>query len=262
MPSHRALCLLAAIAVAATPALAETRSHLEGDVRPVAPYLAEEMWRSFFNAPGESAATFVLDAASAELDFRAAPGTLVVTGPGGSLTAVAADPPTLHGVLPRDPESGRPLKAESAAGATCPTGAEPDCWQDGDPIPLDAEVAAALDLLGAPLVAIPLYTDGASAEQQAVLGCGPYWGTDCEATGIDLTRMDASVLLQSWPIPGTTPVRPVIWERPISVPGSIVLPGTRSPIDGGSAQFGRRDFVWSTGPTLPRRRSSGRSRSG
>jgi hypothetical protein len=239
MLPRRALAALFAASLAAPPALAETRSHLEGDVRPVAPYLEEEIWRSFFNSPGAPAATFVLDAGSAELDFRAAPGTLVVTGPGGSLTAVAGDPPTLHGVLPRDPESGRPLKAGSAEGATCPTGAEPDCWQDGDPIPFDAAVLAALDTLGAPPAEIDLYTDGASPEEQAVLGCGPYWGTDCETTGIDLTHMDASVLLQSWP--GFAPVRPV------------VLPGARGPVAGGTAWFGRRDFVWALpGDVYPR----------
>src|SRR5690606_10769351 len=34
-------------------------------------------------------------------------------------------------------------------------------------------------------------------EQEALLGCGPFWGTDCEADGIDLLNAEASVLLQS-----------------------------------------------------------------
>ncbi len=35
-------------------------------------------------------------------------------------------------------------------------------------------------------------------EQEALLGCGPFWGTDCEADGIDLLNADAGVLLQSF----------------------------------------------------------------
>jgi len=40
-------------------------------------------------------------------------------------------------------------------------------------------------------------------EQEALLGCGPFWGTDCEADGIDLLNAEASVLMQSFVgIPG------------------------------------------------------------
>ncbi len=35
-------------------------------------------------------------------------------------------------------------------------------------------------------------------EQEALLGCGPFWGTDCEADGIDLLNADAGVLMQSF----------------------------------------------------------------
>ena len=35
-------------------------------------------------------------------------------------------------------------------------------------------------------------------EQEALLGCGPFWGTDCEADGIDLLNVEASVLMQSF----------------------------------------------------------------
>jgi len=38
-----------------------------------------------------------------------------------------------------------------------------------------------------------------TADQQALLGCGPDWGTDCDAEGIDLTKAATSVLLQSFP---------------------------------------------------------------
>jgi hypothetical protein len=36
-------------------------------------------------------------------------------------------------------------------------------------------------------------------QQEALLGCGPLWGTDCEVDGIDLTGVEASVLMQSFP---------------------------------------------------------------
>ena len=36
-------------------------------------------------------------------------------------------------------------------------------------------------------------------EQEALLGCGPFFGTDCEKDGIDLLNAEASVLLQTWP---------------------------------------------------------------
>lgn len=251
--------LAAAASLEAPLAFAETRSHLEGDVRPAGALVEAATWDSLFNAPGAPLATFSLDAASPELDFRAAPGTLVVSNEHGTLTAVAGDPATLFGVLPRDAESGRPLKAGSAEDATCPTGAEPDCWVLGDPIPADTDVMGALAPFTDP---VPFVAYTGTAETQAMLGCGPYFGTACEATGVDLTRAETSVLLQSWPLIGTT--QPVIYERivdPITGrplpgirrPGSPVAPtalrvsdgAVRRPVRaGGSALFGRRDFVW------------------
>ena len=38
-----------------------------------------------------------------------------------------------------------------------------------------------------------------SVEQQALIGCGPFYGTNCDDNGIDLLNTEASVLLQSWP---------------------------------------------------------------
>ena len=35
-------------------------------------------------------------------------------------------------------------------------------------------------------------------EQEALLGCGPFYGTDCESDGIDLLNVDASVVMQSF----------------------------------------------------------------
>jgi hypothetical protein len=35
-------------------------------------------------------------------------------------------------------------------------------------------------------------------EQESLLGCGPFWGTDCETDGIDLLNVEASVMMQSF----------------------------------------------------------------
>jgi len=46
----------------------------------------------------------------------------------------------------------------------------------------------------------PYLTD----EQEALLGCGQFWGTECDVDGFDLLNADASVIFQSWPgIEGT-----------------------------------------------------------
>jgi hypothetical protein len=91
-------------------------------------------------------------------------------------------------------------------------------------------------------------------EQEALLGCGPYWGTNCDVSGIDLMNAEASALLQSWPgIEGTGPGwRPDDPSRPqpgtlgfaggprcttadIGGPAdpSVMLPGCRGPGDPG-----------------------------
>lgn len=59
-------------------------------------------------------------------------------------------------------------------------------------------------LSGVPAPELPLRPLAAplDAEQQALLGCGPYWGTACERSGIDLRNADAGALLQGWVVPG------------------------------------------------------------
>jgi len=37
-----------------------------------------------------------------------------------------------------------------------------------------------------------------TAQQEALLGCGPFWGSNCDDSGIDLLNADASALVQSW----------------------------------------------------------------
>ena len=38
-----------------------------------------------------------------------------------------------------------------------------------------------------------------SVQQQALLGCGPFFGTNCDDSGLDLLNAEASTLLQAWP---------------------------------------------------------------
>jgi len=97
-------------------------------------------------------------------------------------------------------------------------------------------------------------------EQEALLGCGPFWQTSCDVSdaatgvygGIDLMNTELSVLMQSWPgFPGTTgewfanagpsgPIQPgtigfqggavaTRWEGG----NEFILPGARGPTDAG-----------------------------
>jgi hypothetical protein len=77
----------------------------------------------------------------------------------------------------------------------CTNGAFPD----NPDTPLDESQVrlartASLGLGGTPPTLNTTLTD----EQEALLGCGPFWGTDCEADGIDLLNADAGVIQQSW----------------------------------------------------------------
>jgi hypothetical protein len=55
----------------------------------------------------------------------------------------------------------------------------------------------------------PTLNEVLTDEQEALLGCGPFYGTDCERDGIDLTHAESSVLLQSFPgFTGSALVRP------------------------------------------------------
>ncbi len=54
----------------------------------------------------------------------------------------------------------------------------------------------ALQNIFAPYGLSPVLTD----EQEALLGCGPFYGTNCDIDGIDLMNVEASASIQSWPI--------------------------------------------------------------
>jgi hypothetical protein len=45
----------------------------------------------------------------------------------------------------------------------------------------------------------PTMNTSLTVQQQALFGCGEFYGTDCESQGFDLLNAEANVLLQSWP---------------------------------------------------------------
>jgi len=70
-----------------------------------------------------------------------------------------------------------------------------------------------------------------SPEQQALLGCGAYYGpTDCDREGFDLFNLEASVLFQAFPQTehAARPLEGSIATRWIPGTGTIQLPGSRS----------------------------------
>jgi hypothetical protein len=62
-------------------------------------------------------------------------------------------------------------------------------------------------------------------QQMALLGCGPFYNTNCDKNGIDLFNAEASVLLQSFP--QFEPNGPVA-TRPVNGQ-AVTLPGARGP---------------------------------
>jgi hypothetical protein len=63
--------------------------------------------------------------------------------------------------------------------------------------------AVAAGLTPTPIDGAVLYATGLqgllSDEQQALLGCGPYYGTFCDGDGVDLMNAELTALAQSWP---------------------------------------------------------------
>ena len=99
-----------------------------------------------------------------------------------------------------------------------------------------------------------------SPEQEALLGCGPFYRTKCDINGPDLLNLEASVLFQSWPGFEGTFGNWDLTDRSVAQPGTtgfrggptctrfeggrtFVLPGCRGPGDSGY----RRDQDGSTG---------------
>jgi len=69
-----------------------------------------------------------------------------------------------------------------------------------------------------------------SDEQEALLGCGPFYGTDCNTEGIDLFQLEASVLFQAFPQVEhrERPLQGAVGTRFLPGVGLVQLPGARS----------------------------------
>jgi hypothetical protein len=65
-----------------------------------------------------------------------------------------------------------------------------------------------------------------SAEQEALLGCGPFWGTTCDLSGIDLLNMEASIVLQSFAGASGTLESIRLKQQGVRPPGSFGLDPT------------------------------------
>lgn len=91
---------------------------------------------------------------------------------------------------------------------------------------------------GVPTFGASSLNDVLTDEQEALLGCGPFWGTDCETDGIDLLNAEASVLLQSWPgFEGTVAGARWVNGQMVVLPGARGLgqPGYVPTVDGCTA---------------------------
>ncbi len=80
-----------------------------------------------------------------------------------------------------------------------------------------------------------------SPEQEALLGCGPFWGTQCDDDGIDLLTAEGSAIFQSWPgVEGTVQNGNIF--TPWFTNQKVNSPNTGLPIF--AAQPGTRDWYF------------------
>ncbi len=92
----------------------------------------------------------------------------------------------------------------------------------------DCPVGTTIGLILCPIVSTSNVSYYLTNEQEALLGCGPFYGTDCDVQGIDIFNAEASVLLQAFPGFERNPVG-TRYEK-----GRLfILPGARGPGDPG-----------------------------
>ena len=82
-------------------------------------------------------------------------------------------------------------------------------------------------------------------QQEALLGCGPFYDTNCDTQGIDLFNAEASVLIQSFP---QFEAGGAVATRPVDGLG-VILPGARGPFDDINRN-GVPDFLDPASPAL------------
>ncbi len=80
-----------------------------------------------------------------------------------------------------------------------------------------------------PFFGVDALTYYLTQEQEALLGCGPFYGTSCDIQGIDLFNAEASVLVQSFP--QFEPGGPVATRYVNGLPNAVTLPGARTIYD-------------------------------
>jgi hypothetical protein len=199
--------------------------------------------------PEAALARFELEAAPGG-DAPGAPIRVRFEGEQGDLVAEALQS---HPRLRRDPVSGRPIAPDAPAQARCENGSETACLPPGSlrhgALALRAEfVDAALATLpfgidpAPPGDPLPVSEYGLSAAAQALLGCGPHFGTRCSACsvesgaptglpfgvpvpmvrcptlpGVELLGAEAGALLSSFVPVGAAPIS---WVFPGPQPGT------------------------------------------
>jgi hypothetical protein len=143
----------------------------------------------------------------------------------GEFTATTID--ELNALAAR-PETAIQRFTSNTFGANTPTVVVPLSMDPNDGLPLQPGDIPG-DLLGPPITfwsftaVQPYLTD----EQEALLGCGPFYGTQCDLDGFDLMNAEASVIMQSFPgFPGTSGS---FWDTRDT---SLIQPGTVG-FDGG-----------------------------
>ncbi|MEE2673664.1 MAG: DUF1302 family protein [Myxococcota bacterium] len=72
-----------------------------------------------------------------------------------------------------------------------------------------------------------------SPEQEALLGCGPFWGTNCDTSGIDLLNMEPSTILQSFAGASGTLAAIALKQQGIHPEGTAII----DPLTGQPAAF-------------------------
>jgi Protein of unknown function (DUF1302) len=129
--------------------------------------------------------------------------------------ALGLDPPQALGIVLGGTDFGSQLAGIIAAGGVPPFPTVPLVELNHDPN--DGPGAGTFPAFSLSYFLTP--------EQQALLGCGPFYGTNCDTDGIDLFNAEGSVLVQGFP---QVEPEPAVATRPVGG-RAVRLPGARNP---------------------------------
>jgi len=221
------------------PAVPAPLERFEGVVRPTAGLGIVEIG-------AEEIGALRIVAAEPGADLRELPGEVVLELIDGSTLRAG---PGVPNVARFDPGSGLRLVPDAPSDAVCSTGQEPFCWQPGDPVTVSLRLfdalcdltrgflssdpsACVMDALALGSSETDSLLESLSPEQQARLGCGPFFETDCGLGDVDLFALHPNLLLFLL-APG---IDVPITEPTHSSPSPLVplLPGARSVAEDGS----------------------------